>query len=61
MAGTRLSFILGNEASLDHGFLGSDNISFNGAFLALKGGPVILDIAKKGFIKLLIYIKNLVF
>jgi len=47
MPGTRLSFILGNEVSLDHGFLGSDNISFNGAFLALKGGPVILDIAKK--------------
>ena len=47
MPGTRLSFALGNEVSLDYGFIGSDNISFNGAFLALKGGPVILDIAKK--------------
>ncbi|MCS7181018.1 MAG: hypothetical protein NZ891_06685 [bacterium] len=28
-------------------FFGSDNISFNGAFLALKGGPIILDIVKK--------------
>ncbi|MCX7917672.1 MAG: hypothetical protein N2589_06050 [bacterium] len=47
MPGTRLSFILGNEISLDYGFFGSDNISFNGAFLALKGGPIILDIVKK--------------
>ncbi|MCM8804284.1 MAG: hypothetical protein NC833_03405 [Candidatus Omnitrophica bacterium] len=47
MPGTLLSFVLGNEISLDYGFIGSDNISFNGAFLALKGGPIILDICKK--------------
>ncbi|MFN4227499.1 MAG: hypothetical protein ACK4F0_05110 [Candidatus Ratteibacteria bacterium] len=47
MPGTIFSFILGNEISLDYGFHSSDNISFNGAFLALKGGPIILDICKK--------------
>ncbi|MCM8785008.1 MAG: hypothetical protein NC827_02130 [Candidatus Omnitrophica bacterium] len=47
MPGTRLSFELCNEISLNYGFHSSDNISFNGAFLALKGGPIILDICKK--------------
>ena len=29
------------------GWLGSDNLSPNGAFLALRGGPIVLDIARR--------------
>jgi len=32
---------------LSMGWLGSDNLSPNGAFLALRGGPVALDIARR--------------
>jgi len=41
-AGSPLSYALGEEASIKRGFSSSDNISPNGAFLALKGGPILL-------------------
>jgi 6-phospho-beta-glucosidase len=47
MAGSPLSFVLGNDISLKHGFVPSDNISPNGAFLAMKGAPILLDVARK--------------
>jgi len=47
MAGSVLSFRLGDEASRRHGFLSSDNISPNGAFLALKGAPILMKIARR--------------
>lgn len=47
MAGTRESFELGNIITLKHGFLPSDNVSPDGAFLAMKGGPVLLGIARE--------------
>lgn len=31
---------------LSHGFMGSDNISYSGAFLALRGIPIVLNIAR---------------
>ncbi len=46
-AGSMLNFELGTEASYKHGFCSSDNISPNGAFLALKGGPILLDLARR--------------
>lgn len=45
MAGTALSLALGDAASLRHGMFGSDNLSPNGALLAVKGAPILLDIA----------------
>jgi 6-phospho-beta-glucosidase len=47
MAGLPRSFALGNLASYRHGFVASDQISPNGAFLALKSGPILMDIARK--------------
>jgi 6-phospho-beta-glucosidase len=47
MAGSRLSFELSNLASLRHGFLASDNVSPSGAFLAVKGGRLLLGIARE--------------
>ncbi|MGI4789473.1 MAG: hypothetical protein ACRYFS_11560 [Janthinobacterium lividum] len=32
---------------LEAGFLGSDNVSANGAFLSVRGGPLVLDIARR--------------
>lgn len=32
---------------LEHGWIGSDNLSPNGAYLALRGGPMVLDIARR--------------
>jgi len=32
---------------LDHGFNGSDNVSISGAYLALRGGPMVLDVARR--------------
>ena len=46
-AGSPLQFELGNEASRKRGFAPSDNISPNGAFLALKGGPILMAVARK--------------
>lgn len=47
MAGTLLSYERGNAESLRHGFWGSDNVSPNGAFLALKGAPILKNIASE--------------
>jgi alpha-galactosidase/6-phospho-beta-glucosidase family protein len=47
MAGSPRSFALGNLASQRHGFMSSDQLSPNGAFLALKGGPILMNIARK--------------
>ncbi|MBM3500372.1 MAG: hypothetical protein FJX74_17075 [Armatimonadetes bacterium] len=47
MAGSRLTFELGNRASLRQGFLTSDNVSPSGAFLAIKGGRTLLGLARE--------------
>lgn len=47
MAGSQRTFRLGDESSFKHGFLGSDNVSPNGAFLAIKGAPILLNVARK--------------
>jgi len=47
MAGSRLSHSLGEEACIKHGFLGSDNVSPSGALLAVKGGPILMDLARR--------------
>ncbi|MBM4087348.1 MAG: hypothetical protein FJ272_21360, partial [Planctomycetes bacterium] len=47
MAGSRRSFMLGNMVSHEHGFVSSDQLSPNGAFLALKGGPILMGFARK--------------
>ncbi|MBN1863970.1 MAG: hypothetical protein JW808_03625 [Victivallales bacterium] len=46
-AGSMMSYELGADASIKKGFASSDNISPNGAFLALKGGPILMDLARK--------------
>ena len=46
-AGSMLNFELGADASIKQGFASSDNISLNGAFLALKGGPILMDVARR--------------
>lgn len=46
-AGSPQNYLLGQHASIRSGFLSSDNVSMNGAFLALKGCDVIMDIARK--------------
>lgn len=46
-AGSMLNYELGAEASFERGFASSDNLSPNGAFLALKGGPILMDLARK--------------
>jgi 6-phospho-beta-glucosidase len=47
MAGSQKTAQLGDKVSRDHGFLSSDNVSPNGAFLGIKGGPILLNVAKK--------------
>ena len=47
MAGSPRSFRLGDEPSLKYGFISSDNLSMNGAFLAAKGVPIVLGIARE--------------
>ena len=47
MAGSRRTFALGNAACREHGFLSSDNVSPNGAFLAVKGGELLMGLARK--------------
>lgn len=34
-------------ASYDMGFIGSDNLSYSGAFLALRGAPILMNVAKR--------------
>jgi 6-phospho-beta-glucosidase len=47
MAGSESSFQLGAEACYRHRFIPSDNVSPNGAFLAIKGAPVLMNIARE--------------
>lgn len=47
MAGGHASFSLLASASLQHGFIGSDQLSPSGAMLALKGGPILMDLARR--------------
>ncbi len=47
LAGSPYTFIASSEHCIKYDFLGTDNISLNGTFLALKGAPVILGLAKK--------------
>ena len=44
--GTRPLWIQ-RELSKSYGFLGSDNLSYTGAFLALRGAPILLGIARQ--------------
>ena len=47
MAGSQKTFQMGADACLRRGFIPSDNVSPNGAFLAVKGAPILMNIAKK--------------
>jgi 6-phospho-beta-glucosidase len=47
MAGSQKTFQMGADACLGRGFIPSDNVSPNGAFLAIKGAPILMNIAKK--------------
>jgi alpha-galactosidase/6-phospho-beta-glucosidase family protein len=47
MAGSAESFARGADACYRHGFIPSDNVSPNGAFLAIKGAPILLNLAKQ--------------
>ncbi len=40
-------YSLGEEASLRHGFISSDNVSPNGSFAGLNIAPVLLDLARQ--------------
>ena len=47
MAGSRKNFELLKLTSCRHGFIASDQLSPSGAMLALKGGPILMDLAQK--------------
>jgi 6-phospho-beta-glucosidase len=47
MAGSDQTFQLGAECCYRHGFIPSDNVSPNGAFLAIKGAPILMNIARE--------------
>jgi 6-phospho-beta-glucosidase len=47
VANSSKRYMLGEEASLRHGFISSDNVSPNGAFAGLNIAPVLLDLARK--------------
>jgi alpha-galactosidase/6-phospho-beta-glucosidase family protein len=47
MAGSRRNFIRLCNASRAHGFIGSDQLSPSGAMLALKGGPILMELARR--------------
>jgi alpha-galactosidase/6-phospho-beta-glucosidase family protein len=47
MAGSRRNFDLLQSSCPKHGFIGSDQLSPSGAMLALKGGPILMDLAKR--------------
>jgi len=46
MAGSPRAFLMSQSACRPHGFMGSDQLSPSGAFLALKGGPIALACAR---------------
>lgn len=47
MAGSHRNFDLLQSTCPKHGFIGSDQLSPSGAMLALKGGPILMDLAKR--------------
>ncbi len=47
MAGSHRNFAQLCDASAPHGFMASDQLSPSGAMLALKGGPILLDLARR--------------
>lgn len=47
MAGSRTNFHLLQETCPHYGFIGSDQLSPSGAILALKGGPILMDLARR--------------
>ena len=47
VANSSMRYMLGETASLRHGFISSDNVSPNGSFAALNIGPVLLNLARK--------------
>ena len=47
MAGSNHSYFFSNSICLRHGFLGTDNISPSGSFLAIKGASILLDVARR--------------
>jgi alpha-galactosidase/6-phospho-beta-glucosidase family protein len=47
MSGSMRTYRLGDAASQRHHYLFSDNVSPNGAMLAVKGGPIVLDVARR--------------
>jgi alpha-galactosidase/6-phospho-beta-glucosidase family protein len=47
MAGSRENFSLLVRTCAKHGFMGSDQLSPSGAMLALKGGPILMDLARR--------------
>ena len=47
MAGGVVNHNLCRLVSNEHGFIGSDQLSPSGAMLALKGGPILMDLAKR--------------
>ncbi|MEA4824412.1 MAG: hypothetical protein VB111_09905 [Clostridiaceae bacterium] len=46
LAGGARAMNLSSELGWSFGFLGSDNVSYPGAFLALRGAPILLNIAR---------------
>lgn len=47
MPGSMRTYRLGDAASLRHHYMGSDNVSPNGSMLAVKGGHILLDVARR--------------
>ncbi len=47
MAGSRANHGVCELVCREHGFIGSDQLSPSGAMLALKGGPILMDLARK--------------
>jgi 6-phospho-beta-glucosidase len=47
VANSARRYMLGEEASLRHGFISSDNVSPNGTFAGLNIAPVLLDLARQ--------------
>jgi alpha-galactosidase len=47
MAGSQGNFAELSDACASHGFMASDQLSPSGAMLALKGGPILMDLARR--------------
>ncbi|MGI6335766.1 MAG: hypothetical protein ACOXZM_01730 [Eubacteriales bacterium] len=46
LAGGAYAMNLSSELGWSYGFLGSDNVSYPGAFLALRGAPILMNVAR---------------